>query len=291
MFSIISDGACDFTEEQVKKSNIEVVPFYITFDGTNYLKEGIDIGIDEYFEKIKADKTLFPKTSQPNPQDYIDVAQPHLEAGKDIIILTVSSKLSGSYNSAVIASDTLKDDFPDRKIMIIDSLSATVGQALILREIIAMRDAGFDVEKATEKAKKIVLTTKIYFTLDTLEYLKKGGRVGPTTALVGGLLALKPVLQILNGEVSQLDSVRGQKRVIGLIVEGLEGALKGNIDKVNVAIGHIVRPDDVADFQKQVEDVLDIKINTSVVRVGVAIGAHAGPGGLVVAYAAKYTSV
>jgi len=291
MFSIISDGACDFKKEEVEKSNIEVVPFYITFDGNTYLKEGIDIDVDEYFEKIQADKTLFPKTSQPNPQDYIDVYQPHLEAGKDILSISISSKLSGSYNSAVIAADTLKEDFPDRKIIILDSLSVTVGQALILREIIAMRNAGLNLESTVDKAKKIIQSTKLYFTLDTLEYLKKGGRVGPTTALVGGLLRLKPVLHIINGEVSQLESVQGKKKVIGFIVENLTGVLQDITDKVSIGIGHIVRPDDISDLKEQVESALGITIDVPVTEVGVAIGAHAGPGGLVVGYCAKYTAV
>ena len=291
MFSIISDGACDFKTDEIQRTNIEVIPFYITFDGNTYLKEGVDITISEYFEKIKADKTLFPKTSQPNPQDYIDVYRPHLEAGKNILCLTISSKLSGSYNSAIIAADTLKDDFPERQILVVDSLSATTGQALLLREIIAMREAGLALETVAEKAKKIVGTTKIYFTLDTLEYLKKGGRVGPTTAMVGGILGLKPVLQLANGEVSQLDSVRGQKKVIGLIVEGLVATLKNETDKISVGVGHIIREADIIAFQAQIESSLGIKLDHPPTEVGVTIGAHAGPGGLVVAYCAKYTAV
>ena len=291
MFRIISDGACDFSPEQVRERNIHIVPFYITFDGTTYLKEGIDISITDYFNKIQADKNLFPKTSQPNPQDYMDAMTPYLEAGEDVLIVTIASKLSGSYNSAIIAQNTLSEEFPERKIEVIDSTSVTAGQALLVNELITLRDSGASLTEAADKGRKIAKTLKIYFTLDTLEYLKRGGRVGPTTALVGGILGLKPILQVVDGEISQVDNVRGQKKVISLMVEGLVGALSGQADKVHLAVGHILRPEDVVDFRQQVESALDTTLALPEISVGVTIGAHAGPGALVVAYGARHTSI
>lgn len=291
MFKIISDGGCDFSKQQVADADIEVVPFYITFDEKTFLKEGIDININEYFDKIKNDKKLFAKTSQPNPADYVEVFKPYLEKGEDIICLTISSKLSGSYQSAKIAADMLKEEYPKAKIALVDSLNGSVGQGLILREMLAMQSAGLSLEEVVELANKVAATTKIYFTLDTLEYLKRGGRVGPTTALVGGILGLRPVLQLVDGSIEQLDNVRGKQRVIGLIVEGVTAALKGATDKVSVGIGHILRTEDVESFKRQLEESLQMKIDTPITDVGVTIGAHAGPGGLVVAYCKKYTEV
>jgi len=96
MFQIISDSGCDFSAEDAKKHNVEIVPFYITFDDTTHLREGLDIKKEEFFKRLTEDKALFPKTSQPNPQDYIEVYRSYLEDGKDILTLTISSKLSGS---------------------------------------------------------------------------------------------------------------------------------------------------------------------------------------------------
>ena len=290
MFQIISDGGCDFTKEEVKKYGIDVIPFYITFDQKTHLKEGVDISKDEYFKRLVEDKNLFPKTSQPSPQDYIDVYTPHLKAGKDIISLTISSKLSGTYNSATLAAQTLKDDYPNQTIVVIDSLNVSLCQGLILKEIIKMRDKGYSITETVKSANEIIKTAKIYFTLDTLEYLKRGGRVGPTTALVGGILGLRPVLQLVDGAVDQLDSVRGKKRVMQLVEEGVVAALKDDIQSVNIAVGHILREEDATNFKTSLEKSLTTKIPTPVTEVGVTIGTHAGPGAIAVAYCKKYES-
>ena len=291
MFKLISDGGCDFTKEEALQYNIDIVPFYVTFDQETHLKEGVEISKDEYFKRLKAEKNLFPKTAQPSPQDYIDVYKPHLEAGIDIISLTISSKLSGTYNSATLAAATLKDDYPARTIMVIDSLNASVGQGLILRELIKMREAGYAITEAAALAEKVIQTTKIYFTLDSLEYLKRGGRVGPTTALVGGILGLRPVLHLVDGAVEQLDSVRGKKKVLQLIEEGVVAALKDEIQNVNIDVGQIQSLEDAVKLKKGLETALAIKIANPIVEVGVTIGTHAGPGALVVAYCKKYETL
>ena len=288
MFQLISDGGCDFTTEEVQQYNIDLVPFYVTFDQENYLKEGVEISKADYFQRLKTEKNLFPKTAQPSPQDYIDVYEPHLKAGKDIISLTISSKLSGTYNSATLAANTLKEDYPEQKIIVIDSLNASVGQGLILKELIKMRDNGCEITEAAALADQVIKTASIHFTLDSLEYLKRGGRVGPTTALVGGILGLRPVLHLVDGMVEQLDSVRGNKKVLQLIEEGLVAALKDEVQNINLGVGHILRLDDAIKLKTSLETALGIKMTDQIVEVGVTIGTHAGPGALVVAYCKKY---
>jgi len=288
MFQLISDGGCDFTREEVQKHNIDIIPFYVMLDGETYLKEGIDITKDEYFKRLKEDKSLFPKTAQPSPQDYVDIYTPHLKAGKDIISLTISSKFSGTYNSACLAAGMVKEDYPDRTIIVIDSLNCAIGQGLILKEMIKMRDNGYSATKTAELAEELKKTVKIYFSLDTLEYLKKGGRVGSTTALIGGLLGLRPILHIVDGTVEQLDSVRGKNRVLALIEEGIVAALKDEVQNINLSIGHILREEDAANFKASLEKSLGTKIENPVVEVGATIGTHAGPGAVAIAYCKKY---
>jgi len=288
MFQIISDGGCDFSTEEAKKYNVDVVPFYISFDHENYLKEGVDISKEDYFKRLVAEKGLFPKTSQPNPQDYIDVFTPHLEAGQDLLVLTISSKLSGSYSSAVLATDMLQEEYPDRTILLLDSLNVTIGQGLILREIIKMRDAGLSLQETVQLAEKVLKTTQIYCTLDTLEYLKRGGRVGPTTALVGGILGLAPILQVVAGQVSQLDNVRGRKRALKLIEEAMVEALKDETEHISLSIGHILSEEDALAFKASTEAALGVNIENPITEVGVTIGSHVGPGALAFAYCRKY---
>ncbi|MCL2562701.1 MAG: DegV family protein [Oscillospiraceae bacterium] len=291
MFQIISDGGCDFSKAEAQKYNIEVIPFYVSFDHENYLKEGVDISKEDYFNRLMAEKGIFPKTSQPSPQDYIDVYTPHLEAGRDILALSISSHLSGSHNSAVLAIDMLKEEFPDRTVLLIDSRNVSIGQGLILREIIKMRDAGYPLEETVRIAEKIKQTTRVYFTLESLEYLKRGGRVGPTTALVGGILGLSPILQVEDGQVSQLDNVRGRKRAMKLIEEAMVAALKDETQNINLSIGHVVCPNDAAAFKAATEAALDMKVENPITEIGVTIGSHAGPGALAFAYCKKYDTV
>jgi len=288
MFQLISDGGCDFTKEEVAQYGIDVVPFYITFDEETHLKEGVDISKGDYFKRLIAEKNLFPKTAQPSPQDYIDAYTPHLKAGKDILSLTISSKLSGTYNSATLAAEMLKEEYPDRTIVVVDSLNASIGQGLILREVIKMRDAGYPLLETAQLAKKIRETTRLYCTLDSLEYLKRGGRVGPTTALVGGILGLRPILQIEDGLVSQLETIRGKKQALKLMEEAIVGALAGEKETVNISIGHILSEEEALVIKANTEAALGMSIENPVAEIGATIGTHAGPGGLVVAYCKKY---
>jgi len=288
MFQIISDGGCDFTAEETKKHNVKIVPFYVTLDQETYLKEGVDITKEDYFKRLLSDKTLFPKTAQPSPQDYMDAYTPYLEEGKDILSLTIASKLSGTYNSATLAANTLKEKFPQRTIIVVDSLNAANGEGLLLREIIKMRDAGLNLVVTANIAEEIKKTIRIYFTLESLEYLRRGGRVGPTTALVGGILGLRPVLHLVDGTVEQLDSVRGTKKVLQWIAEGVVAALEEDKDNVNISVGHILKAEDAAKVKRSIESALNIKITNPIAEVGATIGTHAGPGALVVAYCKKY---
>ena len=288
MFKVISDAGCDFTKEEAQKYDMETIPFYITFDQSTFLKEGVDITKDEYFRRLVSDKNLYPKTAQPSPQDYIKAYTPHLEAGYDIISLTISSKLSGTYNSANLAAEMLKEDYPHRTIIVIDSLNAAIGQGLLLKEILAMRDKGYSITETARIAEEVKKTIRIYFTLDSLEYLRRGGRVGPTTALVGGILGLRPILQVVDGAVSQLDSVRGKTKVSKMIVEGVTAALKDDIQDVCVSVAHILNEGDATALKSQLEKSLGIKITNPVVEIGATIGTHAGPGALAISYCKKH---
>ena len=291
MFQIISDGPCDFTREEAQQYGVGIVPAYITFDQETYLKEGIDISTVDYFNRLIEDKNIRPKTAQPNPQDYLDAYTPHLQAGKDILVLTISSKLSGSYSSATMAAEMAKEEYPNQSICVVDSQSVTIGQGLVLREILRMRDAGHSLQDAVALTEKVRETARAYFTLDTLEFLKRGGRVGPTTALVGGILGLRPILQVENGEVSQLDSVRGKKQALALMEEAIVETLADVKEDINICVGHIFNEEEATEFKANTEKKLGIKINTPVTVVSASVGTHAGPGALGFAYCRKYDTL
>lgn len=291
MFTIVTDNSCDFKEEEIKKFQIHTIPFYISFDGETFLKEGVDITQDDFYEKLVNDKSLYPKTSQPNPGDYIDTIKPLLEKGEDVIVFTISSKLSGSHQSAVNAVEILKEDYPNRKMIVIDSLNVSVGCGLILRELIKMRDNNLEIEKAAEITEKVKERTHVYFTLETLEYLKKGGRIGPASALVGGILNLRPILQISDGSVAPLEKVRGKKNALKLIKEAIIDVLKDSKKTISISIGHIKSEEDAQNFKNDLEKELQINIENPISKIGATIGSHVGPGVLAFAYCKKYETI
>ena len=288
MFKIVSDSSCDFTEQMTAKHDITIVPFYVTFDGTNYLKEGVDIKKEEYFKRLVTDKNTFPKTSQPNPQDYIEACVPHLEQGFDLLILTISSKLSQSNNSANLAAKDLQEKHPGRKVIVIDSLSVTIGQALILHEIIKLRDKGFELQAAADFATSITKQGNLYFTLDTLEYLQRGGRIGKASAMVGGLLNLKPVMNIVNGEVSPVTKVRSKSKAKGDILDRIASEVAGKTEDLNFMIVNIQCPEEAEQWQKEIEQRLGITFDGPTLGAGTTIGTHTGPGGIGLGYVKKY---
>ena len=172
-----------------------------------------------------------------------------------------------------------------------DSKNVSVGQGLILREIVNMKNAGYSLEDLVAGAEKVLKSTHVYFTLSTLEYLKRGGRIGPTTALVGGILGLSPILQVENGEISQLDNVRGRKRALELIERAIVDALSDELDNINISIGNVCCVDDAVMFKNNTEATLKTKILNPITDIGISVGAHAGPGAIAFAYCKKFDKV
>jgi DegV family protein with EDD domain len=220
----------------------------------------------------------------------MDAFAPHLEAGEDILALTISSKLSGSYNSAALAAGMLRDEYPERKIIVVDSLSASIGQGLILREIIAMRDTGYSLEDTARLASEVIKTTKVYFTVESLDHLKRGGRISPTKAFVGGLLGLRPILHIVNGAALHMDTVRGKKNAFKLIGMAVKDAIKNEGEDFCLCVGHVQSETDAVAFTAALEDGLGIGITNPLTRVGPAISTHSGPGALAFACCKRHTA-
>ena len=286
-FKIISDSSCDLTPELAKQHDIDMVRFYITFDGTTYLKESVDITIEEYFRKLTTEN-VFPKTSQPSPQDYIDAYTPALKEGKDILVFCISSPLSGSTQSAVNAANLMKEEYPDRKIRVIDSKQAFVSMALMIFECIKLRDKDYDVDFVADYAEKLAKETKMHFMVDTLEYLQKGGRIGKASALIGGMLNLKPILTLVDGSVVPVAKARGRKKGVANMIEILQSVIKGKEDEYEYIVGHIIVPEDAEVFKAEIEKACGIKVTYPLLSAGAVLGTHVGPGAMAIVYTPKF---
>lgn len=284
MFHIISDGSCDLPVELAKEKNITVVPFYVSFDDEHYLKENVEIGIREFYQQMVDRKGVYPKSSMPSAQDYEDVFRPFAEAGTPVICICITTKFSGSMQSAVNARQALLEDYPHAEITIIDATVNTVLQGLYVLEAVKLRDAGVSYRDAAARLEEIKGTGRIFFTVGNMEYLKHGGRIGKVGALAGSVLDIRPVITLKKGEIFPSGIGRGRKRSTAKATDLLVAYLKKSrlgIDCYSIVIGYgydieegrEYRDSVVQELQAQGYEIKEIPT----CQIGATIGVHTGP--------------
>ncbi len=273
-YEIVSDSSCDLDVNFISEIGLNIVPFSVSFDDVTYLRENIDINIDEFYARLEASTSV--KTSLPSIQVYIDAFKPIVEKGSDVLCVCLSSKFSGSYQSAVNAAEMLMEDFPESKINIIDSKTATGLGGHIVLKALDFKKAGLTLEENTDKIIKMTKTTQIYFTVDTLDYLTRGGRIGKGAALAGTLLDIKPILFVKDGEIGPHSKVRRRKKAIAQLIDiAFEEASKIERDFEFVLIASLMN-EEAETFFEEVENRFGRKAFGRH-RIGVTIGVHTGP--------------
>ena len=273
---IITDSMTDVPKALAEKYSIQVLPLTIHFGDEEY-RDGVDLSYEAFYNKLSEVKEL-PKTSQIPPQVFKEAFEKALAEGKEIICINGSSRASGTHQSAMIAKQDLESDLID----VLDTLGLSIGAGLVVIEAAKMAAEGIGREVIVNRVKSLQENVEHIFTVDTLEFLKKGGRINPMKALVGGMLNLKPILTVKEGLVESLDKVRGSKKVIGKMVE-LAKDKGGDLTNKTVAIAHANSPENLAALRQEVKQVLNPKeiIETD---IGCTIGTHAGPGTLALFY-------
>ena len=287
-FKIILDSSCDLSLETLQKLDIDLVPLLISFDGVNYQKELIELTKDRFYE-ILSTQDVFPKTTLPPIQDYIDIFKKNIELGNNrIICVCLSSHLSGTYQAAIAAKSVVVDEFPDCKISILDSVNATSGFSLLVYELVRMRDDGVTLEATASKMEKIKALSKTSFSVDSLEYLFKGGRIGRVAAFAGGLLNIKPVLKMEVGQLSPTGKVRGKKKAMSEIMDFVLKETKEYKDDFIYACVYGTEREDAITIQRTLENEHGYTFLLEPVQVGMAIGSHTGPTSLGISFFPKY---
>ena len=193
-YHIISDGSCDLPGELAAEKGITVVPFYVSFDDGHYLKEGVEIGIRDFYRQMVDRKGVYPKSSMPSTQDYVDAFTPYAEQGTPVICICITTKFSGSMQSALSAKEILRETWPEAEITVIDATINTVLQGLYVLEAAKLRDSGMGYRECVARLEEIKSTGRIFFTVGDMEYLKHGGRIGKVSALAGSVLGIRPVI-------------------------------------------------------------------------------------------------
>ena len=277
--SLIVDSAADISDERVAAWGVTVIPLKTIFDGTEYL-DGVTLSSDEFFEKLVETDTL-PTTSAIAPGEYASAFEAELAKGNEVVCITLSSKLSACYQSAVIAAS----GFEGQTVYVVDSENATLGEQLLVEHAVALRERGCNAQELVEELNAAKKKLRLVALVDTLEYLKRGGRVSASVALVGGLLNIKPVISIENGEVAVLGQARGSKNGRNLLVEKAREC--GGIDYNKPYLTAYSGLSDAL-LKKYLADSaahFPVDVNTiPVCKIGSTIGTHVGPGAVAVAF-------
>ncbi len=276
---IIVDSSADLREDIIDE--FTVLPMKICFGETEYTA-GVDISNKEFYEKLIESDTL-PVTSQIKPFDYLTAYDKAYEAGEEVVVLTISSKLSGTYQSAVIAKDETK-----ATVYVVDSLNVAIGSGVLAELALNLRNQGKSAKEIAEVLEDEKHNVRLVALLGTLEYLRKGGRISRTTAIAGELLSMKPVIAIEGGEVKTLGKARGSKQGNNLLLREIDNA--GGVDfKKPILIGYTGLSDMLA--KKYMEDSAMLWENSKekleLVSIGSIVGTHAGPDAVAAAFFAK----
>ena len=283
-FHIISDGSCDLPTELTVEKNITVVPFYVSFDEGHYLKEKEEIGIREFYQQMVDRKGVYPKSSMPSTQDYADVFLPCAEKGEPVICICITTKFSGSMQSAVNARELVREEYPDAEITVIDATVNTVLQGQYVLEAVAMRDAGFTYRDTVARLEQIKSTGRIFFTVGNMEYLKHGGRIGKVGALAGSVLDIRPVITLKKGEIFPSGIGRGRKRSTDKAKSLLLDYLKDSgmdIDCFSLSVGFGYDLEEGKEYRDSVIEMLrshGYEIGEiPMYQIGATIAVHTGP--------------
>lgn len=285
-YIIITDSSADLTPELVKELSIVVVSLEFTIDGVTYKDDPTDTAMDSktFYDKLRKGSTSV--TSQVNTAAFTDVFEKYLKQGKDILYIAFSSGLSGTSQSACIARDELSEKYPENKIIVIDTLAASLGEGLLVFSASKLRADGADIDAVASWLEENKLKLCHWFTVDDLNHLKRGGRISSATALIGGLLGIKPIMHVDDeGHLIPVGKVRGRKQSLDALVDRLVATCV-NPGEQTVFISH---GDITADAEYVKGEVLRRSEVRDVVigNVGPVIGSHSGPGTLALFFLAE----
>lgn len=282
-FRVITDGSGDLSPELVKERDITVVPFYVMLGSGDYLKQDADIGTEEFYEWMVSHPGVYPKSSTPSTQDYLKVFREVAEAGEQAICICITEKFSNSYQTARIALELLREDYPDAKIAVYNSMVNTVLQGLYVLEACNLRDAGFELDEAVARLTEIRPTGRIFFTIGSMSYLSIGGRIGKLAGKVSTVLGIRPIITLKEGEIFPSGVCRGRGKSLDKTLNVAREYLRENFtsaDELSIAVGYGYDYNEAAEFQTRVCAMLDeLGLSTEVpIRlISSVIAVHTGP--------------
>lgn len=283
-FVITTENAADLPESFIQENEIGILSLYYTIDGVTYGPDHEpEMKAEEFYKKMR--EGAMPKTQQVNPEQAMRKFRQYLEQGKDILHIALTSAVSGSCNSARMAAEELKEEFPERTITVVDTLVGTLCEGMVVEQVVRMKRAGKTLKEAAQWVRENIPHFCLYATVDDLNHLCRGGRVSKTTAFLGSAIGIKPILKLNEeGNLVPIGKVRGRKQSIQTLVKHMEekvGSFLPQNDTVYISHGDCI--EDAMYLAELVKEKFGI-VKTMINHIGPVIGSHAGPGALALSF-------
>ena len=272
MIKIVCDSMSDVPEVIIKKYDVEIVPLTVIFNGVEYI-DGIDINNKQFYKMLRESEVM-PKTSQVTYSQFKEVFEKYKD--DEVLYIGGSSSASGTYQSAVIAKN---DGYEN--VHVFDTQNLSTGSALFVIKACEMREKGYSIEEIIENLNLLKGSEELIASVDTLEYLKKGGRISSTKAMIGNLLSIKPILTVENGLVSQKSQVRGKKHIYSELVKYIADTYNNDLEDKTVILGCGDNEEDLETLKNHLTEECKVK-DVYNVNIGCGICSHAGPGVLII---------
>ena len=280
---IVSDGSLDLSQEITKEPDIEVVPFYVSFDSETYQKEMVELGVRDFYNEMVEHPDVFPKSSMPSVDDFYQVFEKSVKEQIPVICICITRKFSGSLQSATVAKEMIEEEYPDAKITLIDSTVNTVLQGLFVLEACRLRDMGLGYEEIVEKILPIRETGRIFFTIGSIDYLRHGGRIGKLAGIAAGALGIKPMITLKEGEIFSSglarNRIKSMKKVVDMTKNYLD-EIDAKPGEYNFCIGYGYDYDEAVRFREMIKDLIKERLGIDeigIYQIGATIGVHTGP--------------
>lgn len=284
-FHIVSDSSCDLGREMMDQLGVTMVSYYAAFEDEVYFREERDIPTHQFYQMMADRPGVFPKTSMPTLEDYLEAFRPLAAQGLPILCICLNAQFSGSHQTAVNAAAELREEFPGIKVEVLDSTLATVLQGLFVEEAVALRDQDCTLEEAVAALAPLPATGRIFFTTNDLDYLRHGGRIGRAAAATGTLLKVKPLIGYKDAGLISDGIAQGRKKSLIKVQELFFRHLQReniNLNDYRLATGFgLDREEHQAFAQSVYEELLALGFDRPEVKrpyqIGVTIGVHTGP--------------
>lgn len=286
-YVLVSDSTCDLPVDVIKELDIKILPFSYSINDEvfNYYLDERDGDIKDFYDRLRNGD--MPITSQVNIQAYADLFEEIVKEGKDVLYIAFSSGLSGSYQTSLLAVDMVQEDYPDAKIISIDSLCASVGEGAFLYQVAKLKKDGMDIDTLAQWIKDKRLDVRHWFMVEDLFHLKRGGRLSAVSAVVGSALKIKPILSVdEEGKLIVKSKARGTGKALDFILSKVKEDVE-DLGSLHAVIGHADAPDNADKLKKMVIEAGMKEENIMVAPIGPIIGTHVGAGMTAIAFVTK----